>query len=157
MLTDQSCAGSKKAFGGAAGDSEAAAHHVSWSFYSEACAVSEARHLVCAQLCDWGLDEQSDVVELLVSELVTNALRHAWGGPTVTLSVQDCTLHCEIGDANPTLPPPCPAHNRGEDEEAGRGLQIVDVLSGSWGSDQSAAGKIVWFELPARPTSGSQE
>jgi anti-sigma regulatory factor (Ser/Thr protein kinase) len=145
------------AFGSAPGESEAAAHRASWSFCSEACTVSEARHLVCAQLDDWGLDEQSDVVELLVSESMTNALRHAWGGPTVTLFVLESTLHCEIGDANPALPPPCPAHSRGEDEETGRGLQLVDVLSGSSGSDQSTAGKIVWFELPAEPTSGCHE
>jgi anti-sigma regulatory factor (Ser/Thr protein kinase) len=136
---------------------EAVVHRASWSFSPDARSVPGARHLVCAQLADWGLDEQSDVTELLISELLTNALRHAWGGPTVTLSVQDGTLHCEIEDANPALLPARPAHSRGEDEETGRGLQLVDLLSGSWGSDRSPTGKIVWFELPAQPTGGCHE
>ncbi|MDX6350161.1 MAG: hypothetical protein QOF84_4951 [Streptomyces sp.] len=187
MLTDQSCVRSRDTFGGAAvpgpearggngsapagrrlgrgssrtvapatAEHEAAVHRASWSFCSDARSVSEARHLVSAQLSDWGLDEQSDVIELLVSELVTNTLRHAWGEPTVSLSVRDGTLHCEIGDANPTLPPPYPAPSPGDDE-TGRGMQLVNLLSGSWGSAPTPAGKIVWFELPAQPTSACHE
>lgn len=163
MLKERSRVRATDEFGGAAlpdpeaddvdAEREAAAHRASWTFSCDTSSVSGARHLACAQLANWGLDEQSDVTVLLISELVTNALRHAWGGPTLTLSVQDGMLHCEIEDANPALPPASPAHSRGEDEETGRGLQLVDLLSGSWGSGRSPAGKIVWFELPARPTS----
>jgi hypothetical protein len=75
----------------------------------------------------------------------------------VTLFVQGDTLHWEIEDANPALPPPCPAHSRGEDEEAGHGLQFVDLLFGSWGSGHSSAGRIVWFDLPAQPACACHE
>jgi anti-sigma regulatory factor (Ser/Thr protein kinase) len=105
--------------------------------------------MACAQLMAWGLDDHSNVTELLISELVTNALRHAWGTPTLTLSVREGKLRCEVEDANPFLPHARPALGRDEDEEGGRGLQLVELLSGSWGTDHSADGKIVWFELPA--------
>jgi hypothetical protein len=49
---------------------EAAVQRASWSLCSDACSVPEARHRVCAQLSDWGLDGQSDVIELLISEPV---------------------------------------------------------------------------------------
>jgi anti-sigma regulatory factor (Ser/Thr protein kinase) len=119
-----------------------------WPLFRRPSSVPKARSLVRTQLARWGLAEQSDVAELLVSELVTNALRHAWGKPILTLSAQNGTLRCEVADANPALPHMSHAHY---DDEGGRGLYLVDRLSCSWGSNRAPEGKVVWFELSAHP------
>jgi anti-sigma regulatory factor (Ser/Thr protein kinase) len=115
-----------------------------WPLMYEPASVPRARHLIREQLADWDLGEHSDAVELLASELVTNAIRHAWGDPTLTLCVQAGALRCTVKDANPVLP-----HLSSTDpgEEGGLGLHLVDRLSSAWGSNPVSEGKIVWFEL----------
>ncbi|MFJ2033336.1 ATP-binding protein [Streptosporangium sp. NPDC087985] len=124
----------------------------SWVLFSDASSASTARRLIRAQLADWGYDEQSEIAELLVSELVTNALLHGWGEPVLTLSSQDGTLRCEVEDENPA--PPRVA-GESEDDESGRGMLLVDLLSHSWGTGhpRRGAGKAVWFELSTHPAS----
>ncbi|MGI8332528.1 ATP-binding protein [Actinomadura scrupuli] len=117
---------------------------VIWSLMCDPVSVPQARHLIREQLADWGLSEQSDAVELLASELVTNALRHAWGNPTLILSVQDGALRCTVKDESPALPH---LSNADPDEVGGLGLHLVDRLSSSWGSNPVSQGKIVWFEM----------
>jgi anti-sigma regulatory factor (Ser/Thr protein kinase) len=130
----------------------ASVRRASWALPPQVSSVAEGRRLVCAQLADWGLHEQSDVALLLVSELLTNALRHAWGEPILTLTNHGDTLRCEVEDENPTLPPTARRVCSADDiAEAGRGLHLVELLSGSWGSNGSSAGKVVWFELAAQP------
>jgi hypothetical protein len=119
-----------------------------WPLLRDRSSVPKARRLVHTQLAGWGLAEQSDVAELLASEIVTNALQHAWGNLILTLSAQGGTLRCEVRDANPALPHMSHAHH---DDEGGRGLYLVDRLSCCWGSHSAAEGKVVWFELPAQP------
>lgn len=119
-----------------------------WPLLRDLSSVPKARRLVRTQLACWGLAELIDVAELLASELVTNALHHAWGKPILTLSSQGGTLRCEVRDANPALPHMSHGHH---DDEGGRGLSLVDRLSCSWGSDRAPEGKVVWFELPAQP------
>ncbi|MEU8035914.1 ATP-binding protein [Streptosporangium sp. NPDC049078] len=116
----------------------------SYSFAPEPASVPRARHLTRAHLADWGLDEHSAVAELLVSELVTNALRHSRGTIGLLLSFRDGLLRCEVEDADPFLPRACRAR---DDEERGRGLHLIELLACCWGSARTTEGKAVWFEL----------
>jgi anti-sigma regulatory factor (Ser/Thr protein kinase) len=109
--------------------------------------VPVARDITRNWLTCIGLDEQIDVAELLVSELVTNAVRHAHGPVTLSLSASCGMVRCEVMDANPA--PPC-GRQAGDGDESGRGLQLIDVLAESWGSHPNfGKGKTVWFELAA--------
>ena len=88
-------------------------------------------------------DDLVDTTELLVSELVTNALRYGEGEIRLRLLL-DRTLVCEVWDSRPgpAAPPPRPRHRRGRPRTpAGR------LLSASWGSRRTPRGKTVWFEL----------
>ncbi|MFI6733594.1 ATP-binding protein [Nonomuraea sp. NPDC050451] len=118
----------------------------SWWLSPDLGSVRDARRLTREKLADWGLDDQVETVELLVSELVGNAVGHAYGRVRLSLSAEDGLLRCEVEDENPDLP-----HMRVVDAEAerGRGLFLVDVLSCCWGGERTARGKAIWFELPA--------
>ncbi|MET8054746.1 ATP-binding protein [Streptosporangium sp. NPDC005286] len=123
----------------------------SWTLSPDVSSTPMARHLVRAQLNDWGYDGESDIAELLVSELVTNALLHGRGVPVITLSFREGTLRCEVEDENPAL---LQVREEPDNDEDGRGLLLVDMLSRSWGTDRTRTGrpgKAVWFELPAHP------
>jgi anti-sigma regulatory factor (Ser/Thr protein kinase) len=86
----------------------------------------------------------TDVVALLVSELVTNAVLHARTPMTVTVNVGDDAVRVEVQDGSPALPT-----LRQYDRRAptGRGLQMVERLAGRWGVDAGDGSKTVWFEL----------
>ncbi|MBW1602921.1 serine/threonine-protein phosphatase [Streptomyces sp. JJ66] len=115
-----------------------------WRLAPEPRSVSRARDLACGQLADWHLDALVDTTELLVSELVTNALRHGDGEIRLRLLL-DRTLVCEVWDSGLVQP----RRRRARDtDEGGRGLQLVDLLSAAWGSRRTPRGKAVWFELP---------
>ncbi|RCG31508.1 ATP-binding protein [Sphaerisporangium album] len=116
-----------------------------WVLLPEPATVPRTRRRVRRQLAAWGIGEQSDVAELLVSEVVTNAMRHAWAA-VMTVSMDDGMLRCEVQDTNPALPRVCEAH---DGDEGGRGMYLMEALSGSWGSYRVSSGKVVWFELPA--------
>ncbi|MFD3423635.1 SpoIIE family protein phosphatase [Streptomyces decoyicus] len=114
-----------------------------WSLAPEARSVARARELARDQLTDWGLQDLVDTTELLVSELVTNALRHGHGEIRLRLLL-DRTLVCEVWDADLAQP----RRRRARDtDEGGRGLQLVGLLSQGWGSRRTPRGKTVWFEL----------
>ncbi|MGW7552278.1 SpoIIE family protein phosphatase [Streptomyces rimosus] len=114
-----------------------------WNLAPEARSVSRARELARDQLTDWGLEALVDTTELLVSELVTNALRHGHGEIRLRLLL-DRTLVCEVWDADLAQP----RRRRARDtDEGGRGLQLVGLLSAGWGSRRTPRGKTVWFEL----------
>ncbi|WP_274562916.1 SpoIIE family protein phosphatase [Streptomyces spiramyceticus] len=105
--------------------------------------VGRARELARAQLVAWGLEDLVDTTELLVSELVTNALRYGEGEIRLRLLL-DRTLVCEVWDAGLVQP----RRRRARDtDEGGRGLQLVGLLSAAWGSRRTPRGKTVWFEL----------
>ncbi|MFF4233608.1 ATP-binding protein [Streptomyces sp. NPDC001820] len=125
-----------------------APHKRSWLLPPDPSSVPEARRLARQQLTDWALDEQIEDTELLVSEVVTNALRHAWGPIRLTfcLSSRHGGLRCEIEDANPAEPL---GRHADEHDEEGRGLHMLNLLTRCWGSDHTHAGKVVWFELRA--------
>ncbi|MEU4405168.1 ATP-binding protein [Streptosporangium sp. NPDC023963] len=124
------------------------ARRASWPLPPIPASVPRARRLICGQLAEWGIGEQGEIARLLVSELVTNALRHAWGPIRLAVSYQEGMLRCEVDDANPALPYVRDAH---EDDEGGRGLYLLDLLSARWGSERTSLGKVSWFELAIHP------
>ncbi|MFC7219981.1 SpoIIE family protein phosphatase [Streptomyces polyrhachis] len=125
-----------------------------WRLDAEPKSVARARELARAQLLAWGLEALVDTSELLVSELVTNALRHGEGEIRLRLLLGR-TLVCEVWDAALRQP----RRRRARDtDEGGRGLQLVSLLSSSWGSRRTPQGKTVWFELdlPGEGTTPSE-
>lgn len=72
--------------------------HASWPLSRDLTSVARARRLVIAQLGDWDLEEPADTAELLVSEVVTNALRHTRGPLRLNLQVLGSRLRCEVED-----------------------------------------------------------
>lgn len=118
-----------------------------WTFPAEPGAVRAARAAVRGQLHGWNLDCVADLTALLVSELVTNSLRHATGPIGVRLlrpAGADDTLRVEVSDPLPDPPRERVAH---PEDEGGRGLQLVAGSSRRWGTRPGEAGKTVWFEL----------
>lgn len=114
-----------------------------WQLPREPRSVGRARELARAQLVAWDLEALVDTVELLVSELVTNALRYGEGEIRLRL-LRDRTLVCEVWDSGLVQP----RRRRARDtDEGGRGLQLVGLLSAAWGSRRTPRGKTVWFEL----------
>ncbi|MBD0841654.1 SpoIIE family protein phosphatase [Streptomyces sp. TRM68416] len=106
--------------------------------------VGRARAVVREQLHDWGLARLADTAELLVGELVTNAVRHAHVRPVELRLVRGDTLLCEVDDDDHELPTLLSA---GPGDEFGRGLRVVSTLAREWGTSRTNAGKTVWFEL----------
>jgi len=108
--------------------------------------ASAARRATAAQLDRWELDELRPDAELLVSELVTNAVLHSAGDVTVTLAVADGLL--EVGVTDPGSPLR-PQRRSGPpwNAEGGRGLRLVDRIATEWGVAALARGKQVWFRL----------
>ncbi|MFF9015936.1 SpoIIE family protein phosphatase [Streptomyces sp. NPDC014870] len=124
-----------------------------WRLPREPRSVGRARELARAQLAAWDLEALVDTVELLVSELVTNALRYGEGEIRLRL-LRDRTLVCEVWDAGLVQP----RRRRARDtDEGGRGLQLVGLLSAAWGSRRTPRGKTVWFELPLPDGEGTAE
>ncbi|MFG2883400.1 ATP-binding protein [Streptomyces sp. NPDC048297] len=124
----------------------AGAWDASWPLPRELTSVRRARRLVTAQLRDWAVGDLSDTAELLVGEVVTNALRHTRGPLRLNLRLSDSRLLCEVEDTEPA----CPARGVVDtDAEGGRGIELLDLLADAWGSDRTATGKTIWFELRA--------
>ncbi|MFD9037269.1 SpoIIE family protein phosphatase [Streptomyces bottropensis] len=115
-----------------------------WTLPREPRSVGRAREHARGRLQAWDLEPLIDTAELLVSELVTNALRYGEGEIRLRLLL-DRTLVCEVWDAGLVQP----RRRRARDtDEGGRGLQLVGLLSAAWGSRRTPRGKTVWFELP---------
>ncbi|MEU3604408.1 SpoIIE family protein phosphatase [Streptomyces sp. NPDC035033] len=117
-----------------------------WFLEPEDAAPGRARRLARRALVRWGLEELTDSVELLVSEVVTNAVRYAERPVTLRLLRTD-VLRCEVGDDSPQLPRQRRAR---ETDEGGRGLFLVNRLARRWGATRLSGGKVVWFELATR-------
>ncbi|WSQ11595.1 ATP-binding protein [Streptomyces sp. NBC_01231] len=118
-----------------------------WTFPAEPDAVRAARAAVRGLLRAWDLDSLADLAALLVSELVTNSLRHATGPIGVRLvrpAHLGGVLLVEVSDPLPD--PPRQRIARPEDE-SGRGLLLVARSSSRWGTRPGDMGKTVWFEL----------
>lgn len=113
-----------------------------WQVPSDPVAVGEVRASVTRQLAEWGLDEMAFTTELILSELVTNAIRYG-SGPIRVRMLRDRTLICEVFDGSSTSP-----HLRyaATTDEGGRGLFLVAQLAERWGTRYIPAGKVIWAE-----------
>ncbi|MGW0910445.1 SpoIIE family protein phosphatase [Streptomyces sp. NPDC002784] len=114
-----------------------------WYLEPEDAAPGRARRLARRALSRWGMEDMSDSVELLVSEVVTNAVRYTSRPVTLRLLRTD-VLRCEVGDDVPQLPRLRQARAT---DEGGRGLYLVNKLARRWGATRLSTGKVVWFEL----------
>ncbi|MFF3518164.1 SpoIIE family protein phosphatase [Streptomyces sp. NPDC002573] len=119
-----------------------AAHVASWDLPTEPVAVSAARHLAAHQLSEWGLEHLVPTMELIISELVTNAIRHG-AGPIRLRLIQHQVLTCEVFDSGTCYPHL--RHARIVDEN-GRGLFLIAHLSSRWGFRSATGGKLVWVD-----------
>lgn len=133
------------------GSTSLTAQTAGFAWASDACSPSRARHALRATLADWGVDEDSIAdAELLVTELVTNAVLHprrapAGGAPiTTSLWLAGTTLRVEVTDADPRLPVRC--HPAATDEGL-RGIALVEAFSQEWGAQplDGGTGKTVWW------------
>ncbi|WP_370260413.1 SpoIIE family protein phosphatase [Streptomyces sp. V4I8] len=123
-----------------------------WDVPSDPSAVAQTRKDALAQLEAWGLEDAAFVTELVVSELVTNAIRHA--EPPIQLRLihltHDSSLICEVFDGGNTAPHLRRARSY---DEGGRGLLLVAQLTQRWGTRQTAKGKTIWAEQHLEPAS----
>jgi hypothetical protein len=127
-------------------------HHVAdWDVEPDTAQVPHARKFAVDRVDAWGLEEAAFVTELVVSELVTNAIRY--GEPPIRLRlIRDTSLICEVSDASNTAP-----HLRRARafDEGGRGLLLVAQLTQGWGTRHTGNGKTIWcaqtLPSPRRP------
>jgi anti-sigma regulatory factor (Ser/Thr protein kinase) len=89
-------------------------------------------------------------VELLLSELVTNAVMHARTRFSVVLTRANAVLRCEVTDASPLAPEPRRTPTAGQ--TGGRGLLLVESVASRWGVQRHQHGKTVWFDLSLGPS-----
>jgi PAS domain S-box-containing protein len=124
----------------------------SWDVPAEPAVVADVRARAARQLAVWGLQEITFTTELIVSELLTNAIRHSQP-PIQVRMILDGVLSCEVSDGSSTAP-----HLRRADryDEGGRGLLLVARLAERWGTRHTRAGKTIWTQQPLPPhVSGS--
>jgi anti-sigma regulatory factor (Ser/Thr protein kinase) len=119
-------------------------HVAVWNLPGDPAVVADARAHATAQLHAWELDELAYITELVVSELVTNAIRYG-GVPIQLRLIKERTLICEVSDASSTSP-----HLRRARifDEGGRGLMLVAQLTERWGTRYTGTGKTIWTEQP---------
>ncbi|WP_254802877.1 SpoIIE family protein phosphatase [Kitasatospora sp. SUK 42] len=119
-----------------------------WEVTATPAAVAQARAEATRQLTEWGLEESVFVTELVLSELVTNAIRYA-SGPIRVRLLYDRTLICEVADTSSTAP-----HLRyaAAEDEGGRGLFLVAQLAERWGVRYTPEGKTIWAEQLLQPS-----
>ncbi|MGW9025759.1 ATP-binding SpoIIE family protein phosphatase [Streptomyces sp. NPDC055722] len=114
----------------------------SWTLPNDGTAVRSARHMADRQLTEWGLEDLQDPTQLIVSELVTNAVHHSTG-PIGLRLIHHQALTCEVFDTDANSPRL--SHARAIDEN-GRGLFLVSQLSRRWGARPESGGKVIWAE-----------
>ncbi|MFE5865721.1 SpoIIE family protein phosphatase [Streptomyces virginiae] len=115
-----------------------------WEVPGEPSAVSRVRNAGAAQLAAWGLGEISFTTELILSELITNAIRYG-SAPVRVRLLRDRALVCEVSDGSSTSP-----HLRyaATTDEGGRGLFLVAQYAARWGTRYTDRGKVIWAEVP---------
>ncbi|MDN3296040.1 SpoIIE family protein phosphatase [Streptomyces ficellus] len=116
-----------------------------WDLADDPEAVGRARALATGQVGAWGLNgDLAFTTELVVSELVTNAIRYA-SGPIQLRLIRDRTLICEVSDTGHTSP-----HLRraSSEDEGGRGLFLIAQMTQQWGTRYTPTGKTIWAEQP---------
>ncbi|MEU2157359.1 SpoIIE family protein phosphatase [Streptomyces sp. NPDC019396] len=124
-----------------------------WTLPDDPAIVAEARHHATDQLSAWQLPDATYITELIVSELVTNAIRY--GAPPIQLRLihHDNTLTTEVSDTSSTTPHLRRARTY---DEGGRGLLLIAQLAHRWGTRHAPAGKTIWTEQTLSTSPGSQ-
>lgn len=127
------------------------------TFDRDAGAGQHARHVITECLDAWGLAGEQQALQLIISELFTNAVVHGRGPIEVRMSALDDTVRLEVhdhGGGRPVLREPDPTGL----DVGGWGLQLVDRLADAWGADVDDGHTLVWVERrarhPAAPASG---
>jgi hypothetical protein len=115
----------------------------SWTLPGDRTAVRSARHMAARQLTEWGLEGLEDSTKLIVSELVTNAVRRSTA-PIGLRLIKHRFLTCEVFDSDVSYPRL--RHARATDENS-RDLSLISQLSGRWGARSVSDGKVVWAEI----------
>ena len=126
-----------------------------WDLPADPAAVSHARTHIAEKLTAWGLTDAAPTTELIVSELVTNAIRHAQPPIQLRLIHHAGSLVCEVADGSSTSPHLRRARTF---DENGRGLFIVAQLAERWGTRHNHHGKTIWAEhtpAPDQPTTAA--
>ncbi|ARF59052.1 SpoIIE family protein phosphatase/ATP-binding protein [Streptomyces gilvosporeus] len=121
-----------------------AAHVADWDVPADPSAVAEVRAAAVRTLVEWDLADAAFTAELILSELVTNAIRYA-SGPIHVRLIRDRSLICEVSDHSSTSP-----HLRqaATTDEGGRGLFLIAQLAERWGTRYTGDGKVIWTEQP---------
>ncbi|MFH0521136.1 SpoIIE family protein phosphatase [Streptomyces sp. M41] len=115
-----------------------------WDVPADPSAVARVRAAAARTLDEWGLVEEAFTTELILSELVTNAMRHATGPIRVRL-IRDRALICEVSDGSSTAPH---LRSAATTDEGGRGLFLVAQFAERWGTRYMPGGKLIWTEQP---------
>lgn len=128
-------------------------HVIEWAVPFEPSAVGAMRAVVVEKLDEWGLSDLAFGTELVLSELITNAIRYG-SAPVRVRLLRDRTLTCEVSDGSSTSP-----HLRyaATTDEGGRGLFLVAQLSRRWGTRYTPEGKVIWAEQPLPGSSEGPE
>ncbi|WP_175409560.1 SpoIIE family protein phosphatase [Streptomyces sp. TRM64462] len=115
-----------------------------WDVPRDPAAVAPVRAACGRQLEQWGLEEIGFTTELMLSELITNAIRYG-SEPIHVRMLRDRALICEVSDGSSTSP-----HLRraATTDEGGRGLYLVSQFAGRWGTRYTPSGKVMWTEQP---------
>ncbi|MFE3327590.1 SpoIIE family protein phosphatase [Streptomyces sp. NPDC059176] len=113
-----------------------------WDVPGEPSAVSATRDAVAEKLGAWGLDDMAFTTELILSELITNAIRYTTGPIRVRL-IRDVSLICEVADSSSTSPH---LRHAATMDEGGRGLFLVAQFADRWGTRYTTEGKVIWAE-----------
>ncbi|MFJ9406925.1 SpoIIE family protein phosphatase [Streptomyces sp. NPDC101393] len=116
----------------------------SWDVPPDPAAVATVRAECGAQLGEWGLEEIGFATELILSELITNAIRY--GAPPIRVRLlRDRSLICEVSDGSGTSPR---LRRATTTDEGGRGLFLVAQFARRWGTRYTSGGKVIWTEQP---------
>ena len=107
-----------------------------------------ARRFVAGALAPWGLEDAESHLELLTSEVVTNAVRHARTPHHLVVACEGPQVRVEVRDGSAVRPT---ARRARPDAAAGRGLMIVEALAERWRIEEGGSGKSVWFVLDLGP------
>ena len=110
---------------------------------ASALSPAAARSIVRTACAEFPADTR-DTAELLVSELVTNAVRDTTTSLLLTIDTGDGGVSIAVTDSSPATPQP---HDPTDEDEHGRGLLLIGALATAWGWDRVNDGKRVWFEL----------
>ncbi len=120
---------------------------------AETAAVASARRFTESWLAQWKLSHLTDTMNLLVTELVTNAVVHGGTQADLKLLFDSGRLRVEVRDGNSATPK---VKNYSTTATTGRGMQIVDALADRWGTKNEGPGKVVWLECKVQEGSGAE-